>query len=166
MGVETVALRYFNVFGPRQDPLSQYAAAVLNFVTAALRGERPVVFGDGEQSRDFTHVDNVVEANLLAMDRDVPGGSVYNERITLNRLLESLGGIAGRPIEPEYTEPPPGDVRNSQADIGLIERELGFRPSVSLEEGLRRTVAYYQRLARRSTASGVNATGPTRAYEA
>jgi UDP-glucose 4-epimerase len=147
-GIETVALRYFNVFGPRQDPLSQYAAVIPNFITALLAGERPVVYGDGEQSRDFTYVENVVDANLLAMRADGAAGKLYNiaagERTTLNQLLDHLGPLMGREPGARYDPARPGDVRHSQADIGRARRELGYRPSISPEEGLRRTLAWYE----------------------
>jgi nucleoside-diphosphate-sugar epimerase len=148
-GLETVALRYFNVFGPRQNPLSQYAAVIPNFITALLADEQPVVFGDGEQSRDFTYVDNVVEGNLLAMDAGGVSGKVFNiaagERLSLNRLLEHLRKLIGKQIQARYEDPRPGDVKHSQADVSLAERELGYRPRVSVEEGLRRTLPAYER---------------------
>ena len=147
-GLETVALRYFNVFGPRQDPLSQYAAVVPNFITAALQGSQPVVFGDGEQSRDFTYIDNVVEANVRAMHAEEVAGKTFNvaagERTSLNRLIELIAEITGRPLDPRHEPPRPGDVRHSEADVSRAERELGYRPIVSLEEGLRRTIATYE----------------------
>ncbi|MDX6723614.1 MAG: UDP-glucose 4-epimerase, partial [Solirubrobacteraceae bacterium] len=120
-GLETVALRYFNVFGPRQDPQSQYSAVIPNFITAALRGESPVIFGDGEQSRDFTYIENVVEANLLAMTAGPEvAGRAYNvacgERISLNDLVANIGRVLGRAIEPRYEAGRPGDVRHSMAD--------------------------------------------------
>ena len=146
-GIETVALRYFNVFGPRQDPLSQYAAVIPNFITALLAGEQPVVYGDGEQSRDFTYVENVVEANLLAMSADGVAGKLFNvaagQRTTLNQLLDHLGALIGRDPGARYDLARPGDVRHSQADIGRARRELGYSPGISLEEGLRRTLAWY-----------------------
>jgi UDP-glucose 4-epimerase len=149
-GLETVALRYFNVFGPRQNPHSHYAAAVPRFITAYLDGEPPTVFGDGEQSRDFTYIGNVVAANLLALDAPAAAGRVYNiacgERITLNRLLEELRGLTGRDLTPEYGDARPGDVRHSQADISRAADELGYRPAIGLSEGLQLTVQYYERL--------------------
>jgi len=146
-GLETVALRYFNVFGPRQDPLSQYSAVIPNFITAALDGNQPVIFGDGEQSRDFTYIDNVVEANICAMRAEGVAGRSFNvaagHRTSLNRLVELVAEITGRPLQPRYEPPRPGDVRHSEADVTRAENELGYRTIVSLEEGLRRTIATY-----------------------
>jgi UDP-glucose 4-epimerase len=142
--LETVALRYFNVFGPRQDPLSQYAAVIPRFVTALLRDEAPVVFGDGEQSRDFTYIDNVVDANLLAATAEGVSGQTFNvacgERISLNHLLDGLREILGSDRQASYLEARPGDVRHSLADISRAREFLGYEPSVSFDEGLRRTV--------------------------
>ena len=144
--LETVSLRYFNVFGPRQDPASQYAAAVPLFITRILRGEAPTVFGDGEQSRDFTYVANVVEANLLACTAGGAAGGVFNvacaDRITVNVLIAKINEILGKSIAPVYAAPRPGDIRHSFADISAAERELGYRPVVGFEEGLRRTIAW------------------------
>jgi nucleoside-diphosphate-sugar epimerase len=146
-GIETVALRYFNVFGPRQDPLSQYAAVIPNFITAFLRGKSPRVHGDGEQSRDFTYIDNVVDANLLAMDADGVAGETFNvacgERITLNRILELLRELSGREIEAEYGPARPGDIPHSLADISRARERLGYEPDVGFGEGLRRTYEDY-----------------------
>jgi UDP-glucose 4-epimerase len=147
-GLETVALRYFNVFGPRQDPQSQYSAVIPNFITAALRGEAPVIFGDGEQSRDFTYVENVVEANLLAMSAGSEvAGRAYNvacgERISLNDLVANIGRVLGRTIEPRYEAGRPGDVRHSMADSSKAEQEFGYRVVVPFQEGLTRTVQHY-----------------------
>ncbi len=147
-GLETVALRYFNVFGPGQDPLSQYAAVIPKFITALLEEEAPVVFGDGEQSRDFTYIDNVVEANLLAADAVGVSGRTFNiacgERITLNGLLEELRSILGSKVEASYLEQRPGDVRHSLADISLAREHLGYRPAVEFSDGLRRTVEHHR----------------------
>jgi nucleoside-diphosphate-sugar epimerase len=147
-GLETVSLRYFNVFGPRQDPRSQYAAVIPNFVTAFLDGRPPVVFGDGEQSRDFTYVGNVVDANLLAAEARGAEGGAYNvacgERITLNQLIEELGELTGKEAEPRREAPRPGDVRDSLADLSRAERDLGYRPAIGLREGLERTIAWYE----------------------
>jgi nucleoside-diphosphate-sugar epimerase len=149
-GLETVALRYFNVFGERQDPRSQYAAVVPNFIRAGLLGTRPIVHGDGEQSRDFTYVENVVAANVLAMDADVPSGSVYNiacgERTTLNDLIREIGRQLGRDLDPEHTDSRPGDVRHSLAAIDLARGQLGSEVGISLAEGLERTIAHYAEL--------------------
>jgi nucleoside-diphosphate-sugar epimerase len=148
-GLPVVSLRYFNVFGPRQDPHSPYSAVISRFVEAALRGIRPVVYGDGEQSRDFTYVDNVVEANLLACFAHDVGGMVFNigtgQRHTLNDLLRSLSAMVGRQLEPEYSAARVGDVRHSQAGIVKAQRFLGFEPRVSFQEGLERTVDWFRK---------------------
>ncbi len=155
-GLETVALRYFNVFGPRQDPASQYAAVVPIFVTALLEGRRPTVFGDGEQSRDFTYVEDVVTANLLAAEAEGAAGLVFNvgcgSRHTINDLLRALRAVVGTDIEPVYTAERAGDVRHSQADIRRAREVLGYEPSVGFEEGLGRTVQWH--LARRGSSAG------------
>lgn len=149
-GLETVALRYFNVFGPGQDPQSQYAAVIPNFITAALEGRRPTVHGDGEQSRDFTYVDNAIDANLLAAGADGAAGEVFNiacgERTSLNEIVERLAALTGERIEPLYTDPRPGDVRHSLADISRAREVLGYDPAVDFEEGLRRTLVAYREL--------------------
>jgi UDP-glucose 4-epimerase len=162
-GLDTVTLRYFNVFGPRQDPTSQYSAVIPRFIAAVRSGRQPVIFGDGEQSRDFTFVANIVEANVLAMD--VPGvaGKVYNvacgKRVTLNRLIFELRDLVGSDVEPVFTEARPGDVRHSLADLTLARRELGYEPIVPLREGLERTIehAREEELAALSTRSAVSA---------
>jgi UDP-glucose 4-epimerase len=145
-GLETVALRYFNVFGPRQDPTSQYAAVIPNFIHALLGAQPPVVFGDGEQSRDFTYIDNVVEANILAMSAPDVAGKVYNiacgERVTLNRLVAELRDLLGSDVEPVFAAPRPGDIRHSLADLTLARKELGYEPAVALREGLERTIEH------------------------
>jgi UDP-glucose 4-epimerase len=147
-GLETVALRYFNVFGPRQDPLSEYAAVIPRFITSLAAGRAPVVFGDGEQSRDFTYVDNVVDANVAAIgaDADAVAGSAINvacgSRVSLNQLIAELQEILETNIEPAYAAPRSGDVKHSHADVGRARELLGYEPKVSLREGLRRTVAY------------------------
>lgn len=149
-GLETVCLRYFNVFGPRQDPASQYAAVVPAFAVSLLRGERPVVFGDGEQSRDFTYVDDVVQANLLAATSHAGAGEAFNiaggERVSLNRLLAMLSEIIGCRAEPIYTEPRAGDVRHTLADISAAREALGYAPQVPIQAGLERSVAWYRQL--------------------
>lgn len=142
-GLETVALRYFNVFGTRQNPFSQYAAVIPAFITSALQGRAPTIYGDGEQSRDFTYVDNVVDANMRAMDApDAPGQALNvacGERISLNRVIEELREILDRTIEPSYQAERPGDIKHSLAGIGLADEVLGYRPSVGFGEGLART---------------------------
>jgi nucleoside-diphosphate-sugar epimerase len=149
-GLETVALRYFNVFGPRQDPLSEYAAVIPRFITAFLERERPVVYGDGEQSRDFSYIDNVVEANLLACDSEGVGGLTFNvacgERITLNRLLDELREMTGSSIEAEYQPARPGDVPHSLADVSSAREHLSYEPLVGFREGLSRTFDYFRDL--------------------
>jgi UDP-glucose 4-epimerase len=146
-GLETVALRYFNIFGPRQDPLSQYAAVIPNFITAVLSGRGPKVFGDGEQSRDFTFIDNVVEANRLALDAPDAAGKAYNvacgDRITLNQVLRDIADITGRDVEAQYLEPRPGDVPHSHASIDRAREELGYEVRVDFREGLRRTIEHF-----------------------
>ncbi|MBM3187136.1 MAG: SDR family oxidoreductase [Chloroflexi bacterium] len=143
-GLETVPLRYFNVFGPRQDPESQYAAVIPKFIKAMLRGESPVIYGDGEQSRDFTYVANVVEANLLAAAAPTADGAPINcachTRITLNELVAHLNEILGTHAAPIYTDPRPGDVKHSFADLARARERLGYEPVVGFEEGLRCTV--------------------------
>jgi UDP-glucose 4-epimerase len=146
-GLETVALRYFNVFGPRQDPQSQYAAVIPRFIWAYRNGEPPVIYGDGEQSRDFTYVSNVVDANLAALESSSAGGQVYNvacgHRITLNELARLIGDELCTGIEPIHGPARPGDIRHSLADITLAQTELGYQPTVSIDEGIRRTVEYF-----------------------
>ncbi|MFH1674641.1 MAG: SDR family oxidoreductase [Pseudomonadota bacterium] len=147
-GLETVCLRYFNVFGPRQDPNSEYSAVIPKFIKALLAGTRPTIFGDGEQSRDFTHVDNVVYGNLLALKAPKAAGKAMNlacgGRLTLNELLSILKNIIGSDIEPIYADPRPGDVKHSHADISLSEDLLGYKMQVPTEEGLARTVDYFK----------------------
>jgi UDP-glucose 4-epimerase len=142
--LETVALRYFNVFGPRQDPHSQYAAVVPKFIAAVAAGEPVPIYGDGLQSRDFTYVANIVEANLLAAETEGVSGSILNvatgSSATVNDLAEAIGAILGKPVEKEYLPTRAGDVRDSWADVSEARRLLGFEPRVGLEEGLRRTV--------------------------
>jgi UDP-glucose 4-epimerase len=145
-GLDTVILRYFNVFGPRQDPNSQYAAVIPRFINAVLAGEQPVIYGDGEQSRDFTYVENVVQANILAMEARGAAGRVYNvacgERVTLNRLVWELRDLVGLDFEPVYSASRPGDIRHSLADLSLARRELDYAPTVLLREGLERTIEH------------------------
>jgi len=145
-GLQTVSLRYFNVFGPSQDPYSEYSAVIPKFTTRLQRGESIVVYGDGEQSRDFTYVDNVVEANILALRAPRAAGSVINvgcgERITLNQLIKILEEILEVQATVDYQPARPGDVRDSHADISLAQDLLGYQPKVSVADGLRRTVTW------------------------
>lgn len=145
-GLQAVALRFFNIFGPRQDPTSQYSGVIALFIDRMTHGGRPVVFGDGEQSRDFTFVDNAVAAVLAACDaRDAAGMAINvgcGERYTVNTLVAHLAEITGYRADIAYESARPGDVRHSQADIMRAERLLGYRPSVGFEEGLRRTYEY------------------------
>ncbi len=145
-GLETVALRYFNVFGPRQDPKSHYAGVMPRFITAMLNGSTPTVYGDGLQSRDFTYVANVVAANLLAATAPEAPGKIMNiacgERHSLLDLLEVLGRIMGREATPIFQPDRPGDVKHSLADISRARQHLGYEPQVSFEEGMRRTVEW------------------------
>jgi nucleoside-diphosphate-sugar epimerase len=147
-GLETVCLRYFNVFGPRQDPTSQYSGVIPLFITAMLRGEAPTVHGDGLQSRDFSYISNVVHANLLAATAPGAAGRVFNiacgQRHTLLDMIAALNDILGTQIEPIYTDPRVGDVRHSLADISAAEEALGYRVLVDFHDGLRRTVDWYK----------------------
>jgi UDP-glucose 4-epimerase len=143
-GIETVALRYFNVFGPRQDPTSQYAAVVPKFVRAIADGEPVTIHGDGEQSRDFTYVENIVEANLQAADARGAEGRVLNiaagSSETVNTLAATIGRLLGRDVERTYGPAQPGDVRESWADVSAAREAIGYEPKVSFEEGLQRTI--------------------------
>jgi nucleoside-diphosphate-sugar epimerase len=148
-GLETVSLRYFNVFGPRQDPGSQYSGVVSRFISALLRDERPVIYGDGEQSRDFTYIDNVVAANLKAATAAIGVGKVINvangDRVTLNELLAELKELTGKPeVTAEYREPRVGDVRHSLADTSLARQFLNYEAKIDLREGLRRTIDWWK----------------------
>jgi UDP-glucose 4-epimerase len=149
-GLETVTIRYFNVFGPRQDPQSQYAAVIPKFVTAMLAGRRPTIFGDGKQSRDFTYVDNVVSGNLLAADAPAAVGRTINvacgQSYNLLGLVEGINRALGTKIEPNFEAARAGDVRESLADISLAREVLGYEPVVEFNEGLRRTIDYYRNL--------------------
>ena len=146
-GLETVALRYFNVFGPRQDPSSHYSGVVSRFIDAIVSGKRPVIYGDGEQTRDFTYVENVADANLTACHVPQAAGRVYNvgcgQRTSLNQLWEIMARLAGSNMKPVYESERAGDVRHSQADITRAAEELGYRPRVSLSEGLERSLSFY-----------------------
>jgi nucleoside-diphosphate-sugar epimerase len=149
-GLETVCLRYFNIFGPRQDPTSPYSGVLAKFITQMLRGEQPTIHGDGEQSRDFTYIDNAVEANLLACKAPAQkaAGEVFNtataRRVTLNETFKLLQGMTSYKGEPKYGAERGGDVKHSLADISKAEAGLGYKPKVDFEEGLRRTVEWYR----------------------
>jgi UDP-glucose 4-epimerase len=143
---ETVVLRYFNVFGPRQSPFSQYAAMVPLFITAIAAGEQVTIFGDGEQSRDFTYVANVVDATMRAADAQGANGRIFNvaagSPASVNDVAAAIGRIVGKPVEQTYAPPRPGDIRNSWADVSAAREVLGYAPSVALEDGLRRTIEH------------------------
>jgi nucleoside-diphosphate-sugar epimerase len=147
-GMNTVSLRYFNVFGPRQDPTSEYSAVIPIFVAKVLRGERPTVFGDGEQSRDFIHVADVVQANLLAAESPGAAGEAVNVACgvgtTVNGLLAAINGALGTKAEPLYAPPRPGDILHSTADISKARRLMGFAPRQNFREGLEATIAWYK----------------------
>ena len=148
-GLETVSLRYFNVFGPRQDPSSHYSGVISRFIAALLTDQQPVIYGDGEQSRDFTYIDNVVDANLKAAETSKGIGLVINiangQRISLNQLLQELKSLTGRPnVNAVYEDPRPGDVMHSLADISRARELLGFEPQVGLREGLRLTIDWWK----------------------
>jgi nucleoside-diphosphate-sugar epimerase len=148
-GLETVSLRYFNVFGPRQDPSSQYSGVVARFISALLSDQTAMIHGDGEQSRDFTYISNAVDANLRASESTQAVGHVINiangVRVTLNRLFDTLKNLTGRhDAQVEYDEPRPGDVRHSLADISQARALLGYEPRVDLDEGLRRTIDWWK----------------------
>jgi UDP-glucose 4-epimerase len=149
-GLETVTIRYFNVFGPRQDPNSEYSAVIPKFVTAVLRGERPTIYGDGTQSRDFTYIDNVVSGNLAAADAPHAAGRVINvacgEQFSLLQLMDSINRVLGTDIQPIFADRRPGDIKSSLADISLAQKLLGYQPLVTFDEGLRRSIKYYQSL--------------------
>jgi nucleoside-diphosphate-sugar epimerase len=147
-GLENVSVRYFNIFGPRQDPSSPYSGVLSKFAIAFLDGTQPVVFGDGEQTRDFTYVDNAVQANLLACESSSASGEVFNigtgGRVSLNQTLQHLRRITGKNLEAKYESPREGDIRDSQADISKARELLGYEPTVPFAEGLERTFAWYQ----------------------
>lgn len=149
-GLETVGLRYFNVFGPRQDPASPYSAVIPIFVSAILSGKAPTIFGDGHQSRDFIYVGNVVQGNLLAAESQAAPGRVFNmgegRQTSLLQLLDLLSKLLGKPVTPKFEPPRAGDVRESMADITQARLRLGFEPSTRLEDGLRQTIEYYRQV--------------------
>ena len=148
--LETVALRYFNIFGPRQDPSSPYSGVLAKFITVMLRGEQPFIYGDGEQSRDFTYIDNAVDANLLACKApaDKAAGQVFNvatgRRVTLNETFQLLQPMTSYRGKPKYEDERAGDIKHSLADISKAEAGLGYKPKVDFEDGLRRTVEWYR----------------------
>jgi len=148
-GLETVSLRYFNIFGPRQDADSQYSAVMAKFITSMLRGEKPTVFGDGTQSRDFTYIDNAVSANLLACAAPAEKvcGKTFNiacgGQVTLNQMVDALNRLMGAKIEPIYAGERAGDIKHSFADISLAQRSFGYKPLVEFEDGLKKTIAWY-----------------------
>jgi UDP-glucose 4-epimerase len=150
-GLPTVTVRYFNVFGPRQDPNSEYSAVIPKFVMKMLAGGRPSIFGDGKQSRDFTYVANVVAGNLLAADVPDAAGKTFNiacgDTLDLVQLVASINRVLGTKIEPIFDPPRAGDVRNSLADISLAQKILGYKPVIDFDEGLRRSIDYYRTLA-------------------
>jgi UDP-glucose 4-epimerase len=148
-GLETISLRYFNVFGPHQDPTSQYAAAIPAFVTAVLKNKPPTIYGDGLQSRDFTYVDNVVQANLLAATAKNTTGQVINiacgQAVTVNDVIDTINNLLGKNVRPIYADPRPGDVKHSLADITLAEKTIGYKPAVFFKQGLQLAIDWYSK---------------------
>ena len=155
-GLENVCLRYFNIFGPRQDPSSPYSGVLAKFCTAFLEDTQPVIFGDGEQTRDFTYVENAVQANLLACEAPSASGKVFNigvgERFSLNQTVALLNKISSKNLEVKYDPPRDGDIRDSQADISQAREFLGYDPQVGFEEGLRRTFEWYRAMQEKASA--------------
>ena len=147
-GFNTVSLRYFNIFGPRQDPTSEYAAAIPKFVTKILNNKQPIIYGDGEQSRDFTYVSNVVEANIIASTAENVAGEAFNiacgSRTTVNVLVDEIKTFLDKDIPSDYTDPLPGDVRHSHADISKAEELLKYKPLVTFNKGLEKTLSWYK----------------------
>jgi nucleoside-diphosphate-sugar epimerase len=145
--LQTLSIRYFNVFGPRQDPTSQYAAAIPAFVAAILGNRSPLVYGDGEQTRDFTYIENVVQANLLALESPAINGEVINvacgRSLTINEVIKEINGLLGKNIRPKHVAPRPGDIKHSWADIAAASKVIGFKPVVPFAEGLRRAIDWY-----------------------
>jgi UDP-glucose 4-epimerase len=146
-GMEAIALRYFNVFGPRQDPNSQYSAVIPKFIKAIMNDKQPVIYGDGTQSRDFTYVANVVEGNILAATKELEGGLVMNcachGQITLNELVQYINNLLGKDIKPVYADPRPGDIKHSFAQIELIKKVLDWHPIMTFKEGIEITTKSY-----------------------
>ncbi len=147
-GLETISLRYFNVFGPQQDPTSQYAAAIPAFVTAILKDQPPTIFGDGEQTRDFTYIDNVVDANLLAASAKHAKGQVLNiacgQAVTVNEIIDTINHLTGKNIKPIYTDPRAGDIKHSLADITRAKKLIGYKPAIQFKEGLQLAIEWYR----------------------
>lgn len=147
-GLETISLRYFNVFGHRQDPTSQYAAAIPAFVTAILADRPPLVYGDGEQTRDFTYIENVIQANLLAADAPRTNGEAINiacgESISVNEIIKRINALLGKDIRPQYVPERPGDIKHSWADISLAAKLISYKPVVSFSDGLKKAIDWYR----------------------
>src|SRR6267142_2770913 len=164
-GLENVSLRYFNIFGPRQEPSSPYSGVLAKFCTAFLEDTQPVIFGDGEQTRDFTYVDNAVQANLLACEAPNVSGKVFNVgvggRFSLNHTVTLLNNISGKTLETKYEPPRDGDIRDSQADISQARELLGYEPQVSFEEGLSRTYEWYRATQEKEKAAPTAVSTPT-----
>jgi nucleoside-diphosphate-sugar epimerase len=164
-GLENVSLRYFNIFGPRQDPSSPYSGVLAKFCSAFLEETQPVIFGDGEQTRDFTYVENAVHANLQACEAANVSGKTFNVgiggRVSLNETVALLNKISGQNLEPKYEPARDGDIRDSQADISQIREFLGYEPLVGFEEGLRRTFEWYRAMQAKANATPVTAPVPT-----
>lgn len=146
-GIKTVALRYFNVFGPRQDPESQYAAVIPRFITRTLAGQPPVIYGDGTQTRDFTYVKDVVQANVKAMESNAEGvfNVAYNKRISLLSLMDIIAEETGMKVNPVFEPPQPGDIHDSQADISAAQKGFGYTPEYTVRSGLKETIAWYRK---------------------
>lgn len=159
-GLETVTLRYFNIFGPRQDPDSPYSGVLSRFITRLLAGESCTIYGDGETSRDFTYIDNVIAANLRARDALAAPGNIYNvgcgRKVTLNWVYDFIAQETGVTRRPEYGPPRAGDVRDSLAEISAAGRDLGYHPAVDVEEGLRRTIQWYREALRTSAPAALS----------
>jgi UDP-glucose 4-epimerase len=148
-GLPTIALRYFNVFGPKQDPTSQYSAVIPKFIVAMLQDKQPIIYGDGLTSRDFTYIDNVVEANIMCGLNENVAGEYFNcathGQVTLNQLVDEINKILGKNIKPIYQDFRPGDIKHSFADISKIEKLIGFKPIVMFNEGLKKTIEWYKK---------------------
>jgi len=157
-GLETVSLRYFNIFGPRQDPNSQYSAVIPKFIKSILSGQKPVIYGDGEQSRDFTYIANAVEANLKACTAPAAPGRCYNiacgQRFSLNQLLEMLAEISGKKVAAQYVDPRPGDILHSLADIEAAKQDLGYTVEHDFKTGLKETFKWFSKVFSQSTPVG------------